>query len=86
MSSHEPGNLTTPNFMPGVAPELTPDRSSAPAELPMESAPADSTRFHNFIVLDQRVREQPLAHLRQALGVLDVELDQPPDVHVADPG
>ena len=37
----------------------------------------------DLVVLDQRVRQQPLAHLADPRGVFDVELHQPPDVHVA---
>ena len=37
----------------------------------------------DLVVLDQRVRQQLLAHRRQLPGILDVELDEPPDVHVA---
>ena len=39
----------------------------------------------NLVVLDQRVREQALAHLGQLCRILDVELDQPADVDIADP-
>src|SRR4051794_24651383 len=38
----------------------------------------------DLVVLDQRVGEQRLAHLGQAVGVVHLELDQPPDPHVAD--
>src|ERR1019366_6374988 len=37
-----------------------------------------------FVVLDERVREQPLAHLGQPRRVGDLEFDQPADAHVAD--
>ena len=37
----------------------------------------------DLVVLDERVRQQLLAHRRQLRGVLHVELDQPADVHVA---
>ena len=36
----------------------------------------------DLVVLDQRVREQPLAHLADPRGIVDVELHQPADVHV----
>ena len=36
-----------------------------------------------LVVLDQRVREQLLAHRRQLRRILHVELDEPPDVDVA---
>ena len=38
----------------------------------------------DLVVLDERVGEQLLAHRRELRRVLDVELDQPPDVDVAD--
>ncbi len=50
---------------------------------------ADDPELHDWlfylVVLDQGVGEQPLAHLGQLRRVLDVELHEPPDVHVADP-
>ena len=46
---------------------------------------ADDAELHclDLVVLDQRVGQQLLAHLRQARRVLHVELHQPPDVDVA---
>src|SRR5262249_29832410 len=41
-------------------------------------------RLHDLVVLDQGVGEQPLTHLRELRGVLDVEFDQPADVDVVD--
>ncbi len=40
----------------------------------------------DLVVLDQRVGEQRLAHRGDLPGVLDLELDQPPDVDLADAG
>jgi len=37
----------------------------------------------HLILLDQRVGEQALAHLRQRSRVADLELDQPSDPHCA---
>src|SRR5712671_1661626 len=42
--------------------------------------------LHDLVVLDQRVGEQPLAHLGQLRGILDIELDQPADVDVRHAG
>ena len=39
----------------------------------------------DLVVLDQRVGEQALAHLRQPRRVLDVQLHEPADVDAADP-
>ena len=36
----------------------------------------------DLVVLDERVGQQPPAHVVELRGVLDVELDQPPDVDV----
>jgi hypothetical protein len=38
----------------------------------------------NLEVLDQGIGEQALAHLRHTRGIVDVELDEPADVHVRD--
>jgi hypothetical protein len=38
----------------------------------------------HLVVLDQRVGQQALAHLRHLRGILHVELDQPADVDVRD--
>jgi len=40
----------------------------------------------DLVVLDERVGEQPAAHLVELGGVLDVELDDPPDVDVLHAG
>src|ERR1700712_2373191 len=40
--------------------------------------------FEDLVILDQRVREQLLAHRRELAGVLDVELDEAADVDVGD--
>src|SRR5688572_9923840 len=37
---------------------------------------------NHLIVLDQGVRQEPLAHLRHLRRVVHVQLDQPPHVHV----
>ena len=46
----------------------------------------DDAELHalDLVVLDQRIGEQLLAHRRDLGRVLDVELDQPPDVDVRD--
>src|SRR2546423_10958048 len=69
-SSHEPGKRTTPNFTTGP--------SVRPADVRTGPLPDD------LVVLDQRVSQQPLAHLLHARRVLDVEFDEPPDVYVRD--
>src|SRR5207253_654233 len=48
------------------------------------SAPRRTSRtvLLDLIVLDQRVREQPFAHLRQLRRIVDIELDQATDVNV----
>ena len=38
-----------------------------------------------FVVLDEGVGEERLAHLGQARRIVDVELDEPADVDVRDP-
>src|SRR4051812_22563227 len=48
------------------------------------TTPNFTSRVEDLVVLDQGVREELLAHLGQALRVLDVELHQPADVHVRD--
>ena len=45
-------------------------------------ASAARRRGADLVVLDERVGEQLLAHRLELGRVLDVELDQPPDVHV----
>src|SRR3954463_877971 len=69
-SSHVPGKRTTPN--------LTLLRVAVP-RLPVLSNPSRSSCGLYLVVLDQRVGEQPLAHLGQARRVLHVELDEPAD-------
>src|SRR5207244_2952637 len=44
---------------------------------------AGGVAHHDLVVLDKGVGEQPLAHLLEARGVVDLELDEPPDAHVA---
>src|SRR5215210_6502502 len=81
-SSQLPGKRTTPSFTAGGPPPTrSPPRGIQPRVL-MESIglrPLDI----DLVVLDQRVREQHAAHRVELAGVLDVELDEPPDVHVA---
>ena len=45
----------------------------------MRTRPA---QLDHLVVLDQRVRQEALAHLRHLARVVDIQLDQPPDVHV----
>src|SRR6266545_1119630 len=78
-SSHEPGKRTTPNFT--WAPKRHLRGSSGPAVIPNGAFGAADL---DLVVLDQRVRQQPLAHLAEPRRVLDVELDEPADVHVGD--
>jgi len=58
---------------------------SAPSG-PSMSIDVYKRQIEDLVLLDQRVGEQALAHLRQRGGVGDLELDQPPDPHIADAG
>src|SRR5437763_4378833 len=89
-SSQVPGKRRTPNFIwtadnrrssasSGLA--LAPPRLR-PCFLDLLGSRPSRSRGQDLVVLDQRVREQLLAHLRQPSRVVDVELDQAPDVHV----
>src|SRR5918999_5369627 len=69
-SSHEPGNWTIPNFTSGLPPQ---------GVRPCVLRRLIGVRPLYFEVLDERVGQQPLAHLGDPRRVLDVELDQPPD-------
>ena len=44
--------------------------------------PRRPVQLDHLVVLDQRVRQQALAHLRHLRRVVHVQLDQPPDMHV----
>src|ERR687897_2428361 len=73
-SSHDPGNWTTPNLT-----ERLPPQGVRPCVLRRMIA----FLALNLELLDQGIGEQPLAHLADPRGIVDVELDQPADVHVA---
>ena len=73
--AHAPGGVQRIDLVAGAG-ELE------DAELHFASAAA--VEQLDLVVLDERVGEQLLAHRLELGGVLDVELDQPADVHVGD--
>src|SRR4051812_14586729 len=46
--------------------------------------PSTGPPVQDLVVLDERIRQQTPAHRVQGRRVVDVELDQTPDVHVGD--
>ena len=67
----------------GGTPSARRPRRRSPGSAPRRtSLPLAPVQLDHLVVLDQRVREEPLAHLRHLRRVLHVQLDQPPDVHV----